>query len=72
MQPGLANLISYKGALQGHAQSQGCRAVLVNGAANAQAQACQNAVLVVTLTIAIDMTIIKEGEGIGVSINHRY
>ena len=45
---------------------------MVYGAANSQANAGQNIMLVITLAIAIHMTIIKEGEGTGVLINHRH
>ena len=72
MQSGAANLFSGEFTLQGNAQCQGRGAILVNGAANAEAHARQNIVLVITLTIAIHMTIIKEGERVGVAINHRH
>ena len=70
MQPGLADLFSYKVSLQGNAQRQAGSAVFADIAADAATDACQDMVLVIALILAVDMAIIKEGERIDVPIMH--
>lgn len=72
MQPGFADLFSYKIPLQGNAQRQVGSAVFADVAADAATDACQDMVLVIALILAVDMAIIKEGERIDVPIIHRH
>ena len=69
MQSGLAHSLGNKLPLQGNAQGQGSGDILVNGTAHAQAHTGQYIMLIVALAIAINMTIIEEGKGIGISID---